>query len=187
MSKKKYKVSREGVEVGIFDASEIIYSLRSGNLLWADDFDVEFEGVWEKCSNLGRLVTANDMECLYRLIKSHPSVSISDLVRLSRFSKRKVNYYINFFLWYGVATEAKRADNFPKSRALTDVSSCVAKAEYVEKFETINPEYEAVFLTERNINFVEGFKSRIDGEKLSALEFFVDAWVELFPSGGFDD
>lgn len=138
-------------------------------------------------NTLGRLVTANDMECLYRLIKSHPSVSINDLVRLSRLSKKRVGYYLGFVLWYGVSTDARSADTFAHSQALTDVSSSGTKAEYVEKFETINPEYESVLLTERNINFVEGFKSLRDGEKLSALEFFVDAWVELPASGPLDD
>ena len=109
------------------------------------------------------------------------------MLRCFHKSKKRIDYYIGFFLWYGVATDARSADTFAHSQALTDVSSSGTKAEYVEKFETINPEYEAVLLTERNINFVEGFKSRRDGEKLSALEFFVDAWVELPASGGFDD
>jgi hypothetical protein len=187
MSKREYKVCRGGVEVGIFDAIEIICLFRSGKVLETDDFYVEFEGVWEKFSVLGRLMMANDMECLYRLIKSHPSVSISDLVRLSRMSEGRVRYYIGFFLWYGVATDADDAELLPDPPASPDVSSSHGLAEVLEKSETANPKEARVLLTERNINFVEGFKSRRDGKLLSALEFFVDAYVELPVSDGFDD
>ena len=187
MSKREYKVCREGVEVGFFDALEIIDLFRSGNVLETDDFYVEFEGVWEKFSVLGPLMMANDMECLYRLIKSHACVSINDLVRLSRMSERDVRYYIGFFLWYGVATDADDAGIIPDTCDLTNVSSSHGLSEVLEKSESNTPEVQVVLLTERNINFVEGFKSRRDGKLLSALEFFVDAYVELPGPDGFDD
>ena len=190
MSKREYKVCREGVEVGFFDALEIIDLFRSGKVLETDDFYVEFEGVWEKFSVLGPLMMANDMECLYRLIKSHPSVSISDLVRLSRMSEGKVRYYIGFFLWYGVANDADDADEpelLPDSPALTDFSSSVGIVAVLGKFESANPKHARVRLTERNINFVEGFKCRAGGGQLSVFDFFVDAYVELPGPDGFDD
>jgi len=187
MSKREYKVCRGGVEVGIFDALDIICLFRSGKVLETDDFYVESEGVWEKFSVLGRLMMANDMECLYRLIKSHPSVSISDLVRLSRMSEGKVRYYTGFFLWYGVANDADEAELLPDSPALNEVSSSGGTYEVLGKFEITNPKHARVRLTERNINFVEGFKCRAGGGQLSVFDFFVDAYVELPASDGFDD
>jgi hypothetical protein len=184
MGKNKFKVCREGVEVGTFDASEMLCALRRGKVRETDECFVDFEGFWEKCRIFGTLKLANDMECLYRLIKSHAGVSINDLVRLSRMSEAKVRYYVRFFLWYGVATDADDAETLPES---TSSSRSGGLSEDLVESENINLEAEVVLLTERNINFVEGFKCRRDGEKLSALEFFVDAYMELPASDGFDD
>jgi hypothetical protein len=184
MDKNKFKVCRGGVEVGIFDAPEMLCALRRGKVRETDECFVDFEGFWEKCGIFGTLKLANDMECLYRLIKSHAGVSINDLVRLSRMSEAKVRYYVRFFLWYGVATDANDAEILPGSTAS---SLAGGLSEDLEESETINLEAEVVLLTDRNINFVEGFKSRRDGKLLSALEFFVDAYVELPVSEGFDD
>ena len=185
--RKKYKVAREGVEIGVFDAAEIIYLIRGGKVLETDEFWQEFQGVWDKSGSFTPLLLANEMECLYRLIKSHACVSINDLVRLSRMSERDVRYYIGFFLWYGVATDADDAGIIPDTCDLTNVSSSHGLSEVLEKSESNTPEVQVVLLTERNINFVEGFKSRRDGKLLSALEFFVDAYVELPGPDGFDD
>ena len=187
VNKNKYKVCRGGVEIGIFDALEMIDLHRSGIVKETDECFLDFDGFLEKTHILGRLMMANDMECLYRLIKSHAAVSISDLVRLSRMSEGKVRYYIGFFLWYGVATDADDAELLPDPPASTDASSSGGIVEVLKKFKTANPKQARVRLTERNVSFVEGFKCRAGGGQLSALEFFVDAYVELPVSDGFDD
>jgi hypothetical protein len=187
VNKNKYKVCRGGAEIGIFQASELLCLLGSGKVRVTDECFWDFGGFWEESRIIGTLKIANDMECLYRLIKSHASVSISDLARLSRMSEGKVRYYVGFFLWYGVATDADEAELRPDSPALTDVSSAGGIIEVLEKFETANPMQVRVLLTERNINFVEGFKCRAGGGQLSALDFFVDAYVELPACNGFDD
>ena len=102
-------------------------------------------------------------------------------------SEGKVRYYIGFFLWYGVATDADDAELLPDPPASTDASSSGGIVEVLKKFETANPKQARVRLTERNVSFVEGFKCRAGGGQLSALEFFVDAYVELPVSDGFDD
>jgi hypothetical protein len=184
LEKHKYKVCREGTEVGIFHASELLCLLGSGKVRVTDECFVDFLGFWEESRIFGVLKLANDMECLYRLIKSHSAVSISDLVRLSRMSEAKVRYYVRFFLWYGVVTDANDADILPQSTA---VSSSGDLSEVLEESDTINLEATTVLVTQRNINFVEGSKSQGVGEEITALEFFIDAYVELPASGGFDD
>jgi hypothetical protein len=185
--KNRYKVCRDGVEVGIFYASELLCLLGSGKVRLTDECFVDFGGFWEKSGIFGPLKLANDMECLYRLIKSHAAVSISDLARLSRMSEGKVRYYVGFFLWYGVATDADEVELLPDSPALTEVSGSGGIIDVLEKFKTANPMQARVILTERNINFVEGSKCQGVGENMTALEFFVDAYVELPVSEGFDD
>jgi hypothetical protein len=48
---------------------------------------------------------ATEMECLYRLIKSFQVASRKDLVRLSGHSDKRVRYHLEFFIWYGIATQ----------------------------------------------------------------------------------
>ena len=50
-----------------------------------------------------RTKLATEMECLYRLIKSHSSISTQDLMRLSGFPEKRVRYHLSFFCWYGIA------------------------------------------------------------------------------------
>jgi hypothetical protein len=78
-----------------------------------------------------RTKLATEMECLYRLIKSHSSVSTQDLIRLSGLSEKRVRYHLSFFQWYGIASNTDTNDQ-------------------------ITPKDELVIVTSENIEFVEG-------------------------------
>ena len=55
--------------------------------------------------NDDRTKMATEMECLYRLIKSFQVASRKDLVRLTGHSDKRVGYHLEFFIWYGIATQ----------------------------------------------------------------------------------
>jgi hypothetical protein len=79
---------------------------------------------------------ATEMECLYRLIKSHSSASTQDLMRLSGLSEKRVRYHLSFFQWYGIACIPDTDDQITPKKELFMVSS--ENIEFVEgRFPTV--------------------------------------------------
>jgi|688.fasta_scaffold1495950_1 hypothetical protein len=80
---------------------------------------------------------ATEMECLYRLIKSHSSVSIQDIMRLSGLSQKRVRYHLSFFRWYGVANNSEMEEQNTSKEDFFMVTN--ANIEFVEgSFPTVS-------------------------------------------------
>ncbi len=48
---------------------------------------------------------AREMDALYRLLKTAPSASLASLAQASGLHENLVRYYVDFFIWYGVAVD----------------------------------------------------------------------------------
>lgn len=97
---------------------------------------------------------AREMETLCRMVKAQPGVEISALARDSGLSEGRVRYYIEFFVWYGIASSADLRQN--PQHAIQRSERSVERA----------------FVHEAN-------RTKVEARSPNLQHFFRDAYVEL--------